>query len=423
MDVRIQEIIDFTKTKFGLSSYYLQRHRIDRNVNIFNETVYTFCMEWFPNHVIEQEDDGSNPEGTACIEINLKSFKFKSAIFVMGKSYVEDGIMFANRHMENIIKWVEDETGLTYGNQFQVYKEAEGEVHFQECIDGVAVSPSGSIEVKFDREGKLTFFAVNGQFPSKEIVKKETYSLSFEKVEHVAEQQLKLIEFPSFEQKKILPVYAVEEIYVKNDRTSTIPFEFIIDVRSFLQIDKTLNWDKPYNQSFDRKELSWIENITAEQAFSCEPSPDSYPISKIEQEKCVTAVHDLLCQEYPKDSGKWILKTLHRDKGYIHAILRTSKQDNRVFQRKLMIMIDAKSLQVVNYMDNKPMLEVFDQFQAPEKETVNKEEAYEKLKELFELKPYYVYDFEQKQYVLCGKLDCQYGVNASNGVVIALDDL
>ena len=239
MDLRVKEIIDFTKIKFGLSSYYLQRHRIDRNVNIFNETVYTFCMEWFPNHVTVQEDDGSNPEGTASIEINLKSRKFKSAIFVMGKSYVEDGITFINRHMENIIKWVEDETGLTYGKQFQIYKEEEGEVHFQECIDGIAVSPSGSIEVKFDREGKLTFFAVNTQFPSKEIVKKETYSLSFEKVERVAQQQLKLIEFPSFEQRKIFPVYAVEEIYVKNDQTSTIPFEFIVDVKSFLQIDKT----------------------------------------------------------------------------------------------------------------------------------------------------------------------------------------
>ncbi|MFZ0443660.1 MAG: hypothetical protein WAM95_03210, partial [Bacillus sp. (in: firmicutes)] len=226
-----------------------------------------------------------------------------------------------------------------------------------------------------------------------------------------------------FEQKKLFPIYGVEEVYVKNDQTSTIPFEFIVDVRAFLQIDKTLNWDKPTNQLFDRKEFSWIEDITTEQAFSFEPSPDSYPILKIEQEKCVTAVYDFLRQEYPQDSGKWILKTLHRDKGYIHAILRTNKQDNRVFQRKLMIMIDAKSLQVVNYMDNKPMLEVFDQFQAPEKATVNKEDAYEKLKELFELKPYYVYDFEQTQYVLCGKLDCKYGVNSSNGKVIVLDDL
>ena len=423
MDLRVKEIIDFTKIKFGLNSYYLQRHRIDRNVNIFNETVYTLSMEWFPTRVMVQEDDGSNPEGTACIEINLKSRKFKSVIFVMGKSYVEDGIMFVNCNMENIIKWVEDETGLTYEKQFQIYKEEEGEVHFQECIDGVAVSPSGSIEVKFDREGKLTFFAINGQFPSKEIVKKETYSLSFEKVERIAKGQLKLIEYPSFEKKRLFPVYGMEEIYVKNDQTSTIPFEFIVDVKSFLQIDKMIYWDETLNQLFDRKELSWIEDVSAAQAFSCDPSPDSFLISKIEQEKCVIAISDLLRKEYPKDSGKWILKTLHRDKGYIHAILRTDKKENHVFQRKLMIMIDAKSLQVVNYMDNKPMLKVFDQFQASEKITVNKEEAYEKLKELFELKPYYVYDFEQKQYVLCGKLDCQYGVNASNGKVIALDDL
>ena len=177
-------------------------------------------MEWFPNHVTEQEDDGSNPEGTASIEINVKSRKFKSAIFVMGKSYAEDGIMFANRNTEDIIKWVEDETGLTYGKQFQIHKEEEGEVHFKECIDGVAVSPSGSIEVKFDQEGKLTFFAVHGQFPSKEIVKEETYLLSFEKLEHLAKEQLKLIEYPSFEQKKLFPVYAVEEIYVTNDQTS-----------------------------------------------------------------------------------------------------------------------------------------------------------------------------------------------------------
>ena len=337
MDSRIQELIDMTRIKFGLHHYYLQRHSFSRYVNIFNETVYRFEMEWFPNHVTEQEDDGSNPEGTASIEINVKSRKFESAIFVMGKTYAEDGIMFANHNTEDIIKWVEDETGLTYGEQFQIHKEEEGEVHFKECIDGVAVSPSGSIEVKFDQEGKLTFFAVHGQFPSKEIVKEETYLLSFEKLEHLAKEQLKLLEYPSFQQKKLFPVYAVEEVYVTNDQMTKIPFEIFVDVRSYLQIDKTIYWDKPINGSFDRKELSWIEDVSAETAFSCEPSPDSFPISKIEQEKCVIAVNDFLRQEYPKDSGNWILKTLHRDKGYIHAILRANKQDNRVFQRKFML--------------------------------------------------------------------------------------
>lgn len=35
----------------------------------------------------------------------------------------------------------------------------------------------------------------------------------------------------------------------------------------------------------------------------------------------------------------------------------------------------------------------------------------------------FLFDFEQKQYVLCGKLECQYGVNAESGEVISLDDM
>jgi len=132
---------------------------------------------------------------------------------------------------------------------------------------------------------------------------------------------------------------------------------------------------------------------------------------------------DFLLQEYPDDSGGWILKTLHRDRAYIHAILRANKLENRVFQRKITVIIDAISFRAINYIDNKPMLDMFDQFHASDKATIDKEEAYKKLKQLYELKPYYVYDFKQKQYILCGKLDCLYGVNASSGKVIALNDL
>ena len=95
----------------------------------------------------------------------------------------KDGVTFANRNTKTIIKWVEQETGLIYGKQFQLHKEEEGEIHFKECYEGVAVSPSGFIEVEFNQEGKLTSFSVHGQFPSKEIVKEEMYSLSLESIE------------------------------------------------------------------------------------------------------------------------------------------------------------------------------------------------------------------------------------------------
>lgn len=423
MDRRIIELIDFTKTKFGLDDYYLQTHRLYRNVNIFNDTVYTLCMEWFPNHVSKQEDDGLNPDGTAVIEIDVNSRNLKSVIFVGSKSYVKSGVMFANLHTNDIIKWIEQETGLTYGRNFQLKKEEEREICFTQYFNGIGVSPSGSIEIKFDQEGKLTFFSVNGQFPSKETIKEEAYTLSLEMIEHLAKEQWNLYEFPSYEQKRFVPVYALDEIYVTNDQTSTISFEPIVDERVRLKIDEIIDWDTMIKKPFERKEMNIFEDVTAEQAFSCEPHPDSFPITKLEQRKCVMAVKDFLSQEYPNDTGKWILKTLYRDKGYILATLRLNQQDNRIFQRKLTVMIDRKNLQVLNYMDSKSMLEIFDQFQAPEKVTISKEEAYEKVKELFELKPYYVYDFEQKQYVLCGKLDCHYGVNAGSGEIVLLDEL
>ncbi|RDW20299.1 hypothetical protein CWR48_06315 [Oceanobacillus arenosus] len=422
MDSRIKELIDSTKSKFGLDNYYLARHSLNRNVNISYETIYTLDVEWFPNLITQPEDDDSNPEGTAVIEIEVNSNKIESIIFVGAKSFA-NGIKFNKNDRRGIIKWIEQETGLIYGKQFELHKEVKGGLYFKECIDGVAVSPSGSIEIKFDQEGKLTLFSIHGQFPSKEMIKEDTYSLSLEMVDHIAKEQLKLIEFPSYKQQRLLPVYGVEEIYITNDLASTIPFEFIVDVRSYLKVDQSIYWDTPLNEPFERIGINLIENVTVAQAFSNEPSPDSLLITEQEKEKCIIAVKDFLRQGYADDSGKWKLKTLHRSNSYIHATLRTNHQDNHVFQRKLSVMIDAKRFEVLNYIDNKPMLALFDKFEATEKVEIIKEEAYKKIQHLLELKPYYVYDFEQKQYILCGKLDCQFGVDATNGEIVLLENL
>ncbi|WP_244910471.1 hypothetical protein [Caldibacillus thermoamylovorans] len=86
-------------------------------------------MEWFPKHVAKPDDD-SNPEGTAVIEFNLHAGKFERAIFVMGKTYAKDGIAFPNMDSNDIIKWIEEETGLIYGNQFQLRRQKEREFYF-----------------------------------------------------------------------------------------------------------------------------------------------------------------------------------------------------------------------------------------------------------------------------------------------------
>lgn len=415
MDTRVQELVEYTINKFGLNQYYLENYYFNRTVNSFNETVYTLAMEFFPNHA-EKDDDDLNPDGTACIEINIENRKFTSVIFVMGKSYTKNGVVF-NGEMEEIIEWVENETGLTYGKHFQIHKEEKGEVYFKACINSISVSPSGWINIKFNEEGKLTLFSVFGEFPSIEVA--EEFSLNLDKIDHLKNKQIKLINFPSYEEKKLYSIYAVEEIYITNDGTRTIPFEIFKDEK----VDQTIYWEEPLNTSFERKYINWMGEISAEQAFACEPSPDIFPITELEQEKCISAVRDFLRQEYPNDSGKWVLKSLSREKGYIHATLKANSQDNYVFQRKMKVWIDPEHFKVDNYMDNDVMLETFNEFQPSDKGTITKEDAYEMLEEYFELIPTFVYDEKQQRYVLCGKLDCRYSVNAASGEVVSLDEI
>ncbi|EIJ82277.1 hypothetical protein PB1_05085 [Bacillus methanolicus PB1] len=423
MDAKVKELVDFTKDKFGLEHYHLHTVNIYRDKNILNSTNYTLSMEWYPNNISEHTDENCNPVGTAVIDLDINSRRFKRIIFVGGTS-LSVGLKFNKNDINEIIRWIEKETGLLYGKQFTIWKQEELNIHFEECFNGIPVSPSGYIYFELDKNGRLTLFSVNGLFPSKEMVKEETFSLTLKDLEQTARDQVKLLEFPSSKQEKWIPIYGLEEIYIKNDKTGTIPIEPIADVRPYLKIDKILSWDNSILKPFIRREINLSsETITIEQALSREPHPDTFPITKVDQDKSIEAVLDFLRKQYPDDSGKWKLTYLFRDNGYINAILKPLLNDLRVYQRKLMIFIDTNTFEAANYIDNQLFLDMFHQYTSPENITIRKEEAFEKIKTKIELKPVYVYDFEQKKYVLCGKLDCEYGVLANNGDVIELEDI
>jgi hypothetical protein len=422
MDARVKELVDFTKEKIGLEHYHLHRVHIYRDKNILNGTDYTLSMEWYPNNISEHTDEDCNPVGTAVIDLDINSRRFKRIIFVGGKSYAV-GLKFDKNDINEIIRWIEKETGLLYGKQFRVMKREELCIYFEECFNDIPVSPSGYIHFELDKNGTLALFSVNGHFPSKEMFKEESFSLTLKDLEQTASEQVKLLEFPSKKHEKWIPIFALEEIYIKNDKTGTILFEPIADVRPYIKIDKVLNWDTSISRPFNRREINLNETITIEQALSSEPHPDTFPITNQDQDKSIKAVVNFLRKQYPDDSGKWKLAYLFRDNGYINAILKPLLHDLRVYQRKLKVLIDTNTFEAVNYIDNQPFLDIFHQYTASEKITIRKETAFEKIKKKIKLKPVYVYDFEQKKYVLCGKLDCQYGVLANNGDVIELQDL
>ncbi|MNO37757.1 hypothetical protein D3C76_278470 [compost metagenome] len=421
MDIRIKELIDITRQTYGLDNYYLHTHEIYREVTMLGETDYLFSMEWFPSDFPEWRED-YNPEGTAVITVDLQSRKYKSVIFVGGKTYA-NGTMLQNIELDAVIQWMEVETGLEFGKQFYLVKEERGEYHFAGCIDGIPISSGGRMELRFDREGRLIFYSVYGQFPSSSLVQKEHYSLTLQDVEPLVRQQMQLIEYPVYEKQRLLSLYGIEEIYIMNDGTATIPFESISAARARLHMDEVMFWDQANIEAFERKQIHPQEVVTIEQAIAREPHPDAFPITNEEQAQCIAAVKTGLSQLYPDESGQWILKSLHRDRGYIQATLRQRTPSSLVFQRKLLLFIDAQSYKVINDMDNKLLLNTFEAFKSEGEIAVNHDEAFDKLKERFELTPVYVFDPEQKKYVLCGMLDCNYAVMASNGEVVELDSL
>lgn len=251
LNANIQQLIDQTKAKFGLDLYDLKRHSFYRYVNMFNETIYTLNMEWFPSH--EPEDDDVNPDGTAVIEVNLNTGQIESVIFVMDKTYAQHGVTFKRPYPAHVIQWIEQETGLIYGEHFYMHQKEKGELSFEEAIDGVKVTPSGRIEVKWDEHGQLMYFTHHGPFLAKTLLKAEKYALSLDKLENLAEQQVQLFQWPSFEHNRIRSIYALEEIYVKNDGTGTIPFEIGREETHCIHVNKVIEWNEPLNNTFEKK--------------------------------------------------------------------------------------------------------------------------------------------------------------------------
>lgn len=425
MDKRMKEWMDAAQQKFGLGSYYLHSYELYREVMLLNETGYFLSMEWFPSHIADWEED-SNPEGTAVITVNLHTGQYKSVIFVGGKSCASE-TPFQDAGRNEVIRWMEAEAGIEYGKQFRLDMEQEGEYHFTACIDGVPLSPGGRAELRFDAEGKLTFYSVYGTFPDRSLLEEadDSFILTLEAAEPLAKKQLKLLELPLLEEQRIIPVYGLEEIYIANDGLSVIPFDIHRNTGMSVSLDKLMAWEQPATEQkpFERIELELHETVTLEQAASREPHPDSSPITEEEQAMCIGAAEAALRQIYPQDSGQWVLKSLQRDRGYIQAVLRPGTPSNRVLQRKLLLFLDSRQYTVINYMDNAPLLSMFDDFQREEKVAVSHDEAYDKLKGRLELTPVYVYDPERKKYLLCGKLDCRYGVVGPSGDVVELNRL
>lgn len=423
MDPRIKKWVDLTRETLGLHNYSLHRTFIHSSLNMFSETEYDLQMDWFPKDFATSNEDEINPPGTAIVKLNLKKGRFRSIIFVEGKK--ETPLRFPSEDLSSLIQWIEQETGLSYETQFQFVKQEEQRRIFRSCYKGVPVSPFAEIEVSLDDKGYLFFYEINGIFPSLDEVEEEPYTLTFDQSLHkVVKKEMKLHQFLSSKQQKWISLYTLHPVYIRNKDQSILSSLAEQSGGSRVSVNQRMEWDTPKKEPFIPKREASPEKfaVTMDDVLACTPHRDMQPITDSEKEKAVAGVLSFMRKVFPYDSGVWNLHLLHRTHGKLYGVLK-QVQDHGIVQRQLSVVLDTSNYEAVDYLDNKFLLKMFGKGPSINSMNVPKEEALEEVIQKIQLTPVYVYHAETEKFVLCGKLECKYGVMADSGEIVYLSDL
>lgn len=413
MDERLQQTIEETEKTWGLEAYRLQHHSIFIEKNIVSGHAYILEMEWVLNHSEEYE----HPKDSILLEVNLDTKKL-CRLFIKGKNHLSKSLPAAG-DTEAIIEWIEEKTGLDYGRQFKRTIEQNNELYFHAAVDNVPVFPTGSIHVRFNTEGDLSLFSIDGHFPVEEEIHWEPFDLTTDEMEKAAKQQLRIIELPVESEEKWISAYYIPVHYVSNDGNKVILEEDLEKPVHYEVIDELLEWEEADEEPFIKQEIELSTEVSAEQAFE-HREPVDVPLTAEEKKRTKETATRFMQQVFPTDSGDWKLTAAWPNFGYIFAEIKRKEYDAKLIERKIKLIIDRDSMEALNFTNNDQLLEVIRHFNPAAKPTISKEEAFDKLKTELDIIPVYIYDRNEKKYHLSGRAACPYGIETTSGKIIPL---
>ncbi|HAM80840.1 hypothetical protein [Ornithinibacillus bavariensis] len=401
----------------GLDHYVLERSHIFSETNLNNRTSYILSLELFPTEEASEEHEDFNPTGTASLDIDFHTNKLRRIIFV-------NGVSFANEHslptpeIENVIEWIEEVTDMMFGRQFKLVYEGDREYRFQATVDNMEVAPTGEIEVRFNDTNQLTMFSIDGLFPTEDEVEWEPFSLTRDDITEEIQNHFSFLEAPIEEEEKWLPIWQVNEFYIRNDQSEIILPESILTLDTYHQLNRVIKWDNTSTKEFSLKDLELSTEISYEDAMH---KVTVQPISQNELTLALEETKDFLSQFYPNDSGKWTATGMYPEKNYI--FVEFEGETFKAFKRKLKVIINREDFTTVNYWDSQFLLDMFNDYKEADQVSVTKEEAFSKIVGTIEVIPVYVKNAKSESYQLCGRVSCNYVVNAATGDLIDKNEL
>lgn len=417
MDNRLQQLVNYFKDKFGLKYYQLETYTFHKETTYDGKTHYKCHLKLFPDATRDEAEEDYNPPGTAVIDYNLTTEKLASIQFVDGVSYATT-TLFHNQTVQEIATWIERETDYQYEDDFNIVDTLNNGYIFQAEINGHPSSPKRRFEVEFDQAGKLTSFRLPDIHIMTEDIQEEAFTLTKEAIEPLLKQQVKLIQYPDEEAAAFIPLYSVEEVYITNDGKRMIPF--LIHEREEIVINELLEWTTPLVRTIERKEIPPNIEVSLAEAFAQKSPTIKDTIWEEKTLKIIPIITDVLRTVLPHDSGKWTLATVRKKDHFLEVTCTWNDMEKTFFNRKFITLLEPISLEVLNYIDNGELFEIFDSFTPAPNPKITQAVAYEKLLPTIRLTPTYVFDVHTKQFQLCALLDSRSIVDAVTGKLIPL---
>lgn len=417
MEKHIHSMMEEMANTYQLTDYFLGRHELIRTKNYLHETNYALVMEWFPNFYQDWADKTENPPGTVILEIDFHSKRLRSLTYT---EPIKQPSFLPPEKIEAMANWIRRQTGLVVGKQLHLVKQADHIYEFRAVKNHVPIYPIASVRFQFV-DSYFQSFSINGVFPPEEKFKLEDFHLHPDTIQPVIESQCKKMIAPNFADTSWQAIYGIEEIFITNDGMNLLPLDFHYHEASFVELNHQIQWKSAISTKHpSKKRPIFIEDkVSLEMALKKETHPDFKQISDWDILASMDCTEVFLQKYYPNDSGKWIFKKIYRQLDFlVVSLVRENAFD--LFNQKLHLYIDAKTKELVNYLDSQFIYGDFKKALYTEEDVITVSQALRKLYKYIRFTPVYVYDFIQKKYILCGKLNCPYGIDVITGKKIRL---
>lgn len=414
MDKRIEAVLEELKKTLGLQQYVLHTHSLSQEVSAFGGFDILLTADLLPPTVDSPDDEDMLPGGAVAISYSLRFEQLRSVITVGDCSKAES----IGSTEAQFLQWVENQTGLRMGNGFVLTNRSEFRIEGTIIHNDIPVQTNSFLEMEWDEQGRILMcilpLVVSNQF------EEGPFSLTLEAIEPLVRQQLTPIRLPIEDEARFADYYAIDEVFIAQDGT-VLPY--YTEEQSACYPRAVLKWSSGSKQQFEKQAIQpFGPDLTVDEAFAALNQTFSGVTEEVLQ-SCIQSATAFLSSELPEESGEWEIYRIMQQPGSIEVVCHKLGEIAGPLRKKLLIMLNKDTYEVMNFMDSSEIAQLFEGFTQPRVESVSQEEAFEKMVSFITLDPKYVFHQSSGTYKLCGLLDSEECVDAVTGELKQLNDL